>query len=99
MASDQVMYEPSSFKFVWQGLPVRKHLIGKRLICRYIAIAENACAYGQTAEQSARTMETRRCDEEYKMGFIASILLAALINQIAALVFEWFKRRRNGEQC
>ncbi len=88
---------------VWQSLPVRKHLLGRARIGRIVerALREwpvpvlQQCDDGQAAvvgKYLARSLE--RQEREYGMGFLASIILAAIISEIVKrLIQRWLENR------
>jgi UbiD family decarboxylase len=88
---------------VWDSLPVRKHLIGRERVGRIVERALKQwpipvlyqCDAGQTqivAKHFARRLE--RQEREYGMGFLASIILAAIISEIVKkIVQRWLDNR------
>jgi UbiD family decarboxylase len=88
---------------VWDSLPVRKHLIGRERVGRIVERALKEwpipvlyqCDAGQTqivAKHFARRLE--RQEREYGMGFLASIILAAIISEIVKqIVQRWLDNR------
>jgi hypothetical protein len=88
---------------VWSSLPVRKHLIGRERVGRIVERALREwpipvlyqCDAGQTqivAKHFARRLE--RQEREYGMGFLASIILAAIISEIVKqIVQRWLDNR------
>jgi hypothetical protein len=88
---------------VWDSLPVRKHLLGRERVGRIIERALREwpipvlyqCDAGQTqivAKHFARRLE--RQEREYGMGFLASIILAAIISEIVKkIVQRWLDNR------
>lgn len=90
---------------VWRSLPMRKRLLGRARVAR---ITERAlrewpvpvlqqCDDGQTAvvgKYLARSLE--RQEREYGMGFVASIILAAVIGEIVKLLIQrWLASRES----
>jgi len=88
---------------VWDSLPMRKHLIGRERVGRIVERALKEwpipvlyqCDAGQTqivAKHFARRLE--RQEREYGMGFLASIILAAIISEIVKkIVQRWLDNR------
>jgi hypothetical protein len=88
---------------VWDSLSVRKHLIGRERVGRIVERALKEwpipvlyqCDAGQTqivAKHFARRLE--RQEREYGMGFLASIILAAIISEIVKkIVQRWLDNR------
>jgi hypothetical protein len=88
---------------VWDSLPVRKHLLGRERVGRIVERALKEwpipvlyqCDAGQTqivAKHFARRLE--RQEREYGMGFLASIILAAIISEIVKkIVQRWLDNR------
>ena len=88
---------------VWDSLPMRKHLLGRERVGRIIERALREwpipvlyqCDAGQTqivAKHFARRLE--RQEREYGMGFLASIILAAIISEIVKkIVQRWLDNR------
>jgi hypothetical protein len=88
---------------VWDSLPVRKHLLGRERVGRIVERALREwpipvlyqCDAGQTqivAKHFARRLE--RQEREYGMGFLASIILAAIISEIVKkIVQRWLDNR------
>ena len=88
---------------VWDSLPVRKHLLGRERVSRIVERALREwpipvlcqCDAGQTqivAKHFARRLE--RQEREYGMGFLASIILAAIISEIVKqIVQRWLDNR------
>ncbi len=89
---------------VWAELPASRYLIGRsraerliqRTLKRWPVPVLAQCDAQQTAvvgEHLARTIE-RQERAEYGMGFIASILLAAIIGEIVKiLIRRWLENR------
>jgi UbiD family decarboxylase len=88
---------------VWDSLPMRKHLLGRERVGRIVERALKEwpipvlyqCDAGQTqivAKHFARRLE--RQEREYGMGFLASIILAAIISEIVKqIVQRWLDNR------
>jgi UbiD family decarboxylase len=88
---------------VWDSLPMRKHLLGRERVGRIVERALREwpipvlyqCDAGQTqivAKHFARRLE--RQEREYGMGFLASIILAAIISEIVKkIVQRWLDNR------
>lgn len=88
---------------VWESLPARKHLLGRRRVDSIVARALKEwpvpvlyqCDARQTeivAKHFARRLE--REERKFGMGFIASIILAAIISEIVKrLVRRWLDNR------
>jgi UbiD family decarboxylase len=88
---------------VWESLPMRKHLLGRERVGRIVERALKQwpipvlyqCDAGQTqivAKHFARRLE--RQEREYGMGFLASIILAAIISEIVKkIVQRWLENR------
>jgi len=88
---------------VWDSLPMRKHLIGRERVGRIVERALKEwpipvlyqCDAGQTqivAKHFARRLE--RQEREYGMGFLASIIMAAIISEIVKkIVQRWLDNR------
>jgi UbiD family decarboxylase len=88
---------------VWDSLPMRKHVLGRERVGRIIERALREwpipvlyqCDAGQTqivAKHFARRLE--RQEREYGMGFLASIILAAIISEIVKkIVQRWLDNR------
>jgi hypothetical protein len=89
---------------VWDSLPVRKHLLGRERVNRIVERALKEwpvpvlyqCDAKQThvvAKHFARRLE--RQEREYGMGFLASIILAAIISEIVKrIVQRWLDNRK-----
>lgn len=89
---------------VWAELPASRYLIGRKRGERLIARALDRwpvpvlcqCDYQETVvvgEHLARSIE-RHERAEYGMGFIASIILAAIISEIVKiLIRRWLENR------
>jgi hypothetical protein len=89
---------------VWDSLPVRKHLLGRERVGRIVERALKEwpvpvlyqCDAKQThvvAKHFARRLE--RQEREYGMGFLASIILAAIISEIVKrIVQRWLDNRK-----
>jgi len=89
---------------VWESLPARKHLLGRRRVDAIVARALKdwpvavlyQCDPQQTAvvgQHLAKSIE-RQERAEYGMGFIASIILAAIISEIVKiLIRRWLENR------
>ena len=88
---------------VWDSLSMRKHLLGRDRVGRIVERALKEwpipvlyqCDAGQTqivAKHFARRLE--RQEREYGMGFLASIILAAIISEIVKkIVQRWLDNR------
>jgi len=88
---------------VWESLPRRKHLLGRKRVARIVERALQEwpvpvlyqCDAKQTeivGKHFARRLE--RQEREYGMGFIASIILAAIIGEIVKrLIQRWLENR------
>jgi hypothetical protein len=88
---------------VWDSLPMRKHLLGRERVGRIVERALREwpipvlyqCDAKQTevvAKHFARRLE--RQEREYGMGFLASIILAAIISEIVKiLIRRWLENR------
>jgi hypothetical protein len=88
---------------VWDSLPMRKHLLGRERVGRIVERALKEwpipvlyqCDAQQTqvvAKHFAKRLE--RQEREYGMGFIASIILAAIISEIVKkIVQRWLDNR------
>jgi hypothetical protein len=88
---------------VWDSLPMRKHLLGRERVGRIVERALREwpipvlyqCDAGQTqivAKHFARRLE--RQERKYGMGFLASIILAAIISEIVKkIVQRWLDNR------
>ena len=88
---------------LWDSLPMRKHLLGRERVGRIVERALREwpipvlyqCDAGQTqivAKHFARRLE--RQEREYGMGFLASIILAAIISEIVKkIVQRWLDNR------
>ena len=88
---------------VWASLPARKHLLGRARVGRIVERALKEwpvpvlvqCDAKQTdvvGKHFARRLE--RQEREYGMGFLASIILAAIISEIVKrLVQRWLENR------
>jgi UbiD family decarboxylase len=88
---------------VWDSLPMRKHLLGRERVGRIVERALKEwpipvlyqCDAGQTqivAKHFARRLE--RQEREYGLGFLASIILAAIISEIVKkIVQKWLDNR------
>jgi hypothetical protein len=88
---------------VWDSLPMRKHLLGRERVERIVERALKEwpipvlyqCDAQQTqvvAKHFARRLE--RQEREYGMGFLASIILAAIISEIVKkIVQRWLDNR------
>jgi len=89
---------------VWDSLPVRKHLLGRERVNRIVERALKEwpvpvlyqCDAKQThvvAKHFARRLE--RQEREYGMGFLASIILAAIVSEIVKrIVQRWLDNRK-----
>jgi hypothetical protein len=88
---------------VWNSLPMRKHLLGRERVGRIVERALKEwpvpvlyqCDAAQTnvvAKHFARRLE--RQEREYGMGFLASVILAAIIGEIVKkIVQRWLENR------
>ena len=88
---------------VWDSLPMRKHLLGRERVGRIVERALKEwpvpvlyqCDAAQTnvvAKHFARRLE--RQEREYGMGFLASVILAAIIGEIVKkIVQRWLENR------
>jgi hypothetical protein len=90
---------------VWDSLPVRKHLLGRERVGRIVERALKEwpvpvlyqCDAAQTnvvAKHFARRLE--RQEREYGMGFLASIILAAIISEIVKKIVQRWLENRTG---
>ena len=90
---------------VWESLPIRKHLLGRDRVGRIVERALKEwpvpmlyqCDAGQTqivAKHFAKRLE--RQEREYGMGFIASIILVAIISEIVKRIVQRWLENRTG---
>ena len=101
------MTQDNFVEYVWRGLSVRKHAIGRRGVSRIVARALKTWPTGVMelcderqagvlAKHFASSLKRNVRQQEYGMGFIAMILLSSLISEIVKRMFaHWFASAKN----
>ncbi len=93
-------------QYVWESLPARQRLAGRKRVNRIVArtLSEwpigvlRQCDEGEAkvvAKYLARGIE-RRERAEYGMGFFASIILAALVSEIVKIILRRWLENSEG---
>ena len=85
---------------VWDRLPARKRLVGRRAVDRIVWRAVKAWPHGvieQCDRQQADVLgkyfaRSLERDEKHEvgMGFLASVVLGAIIARIVGVLFDWW---------
>lgn len=86
--------------YVWSNLPAMKYLAGRRLVSRLTkrcarqfpsTVMVSVTDEGRDAvlEQLHKTVE-RHERQNYKMGFILTMILSALLTEIIKALFAWW---------
>ncbi len=83
--------------FVWGNLPIRKHMLGRRVVRRMVSVALLRAAEGYSASDAADSVAADARERESTMGVVLALFLSALVNQIVNLVFEWLQQRNRDE--
>lgn len=90
---------------VWNGLPLKRHLAGRRVVGRIVAAAVRTwpvavmeqCDDHQmdvVGKFHARAVE-RAVRREYGMGILLTLILSALVQEVVKLLIEWWRNHRS----
>lgn len=90
---------------VWDGLPLHRHIAGRRVVGRIVAAAVRSwpvAVLEQCDDQQSQTIAKfharaveRAIRREYGMGILLTLILSALVQEIVKLLIRWWWDHRS----